>query len=260
MRRVPKSSDPGSGFFASPAPRILAHRGLSIDAPENTLLAFAKALAAGVNILETDVHESSDGTAMISHDDTLLRTASRDVKVNQLTSAELHRVDLGSGQNFASLEEALDAFPDARFNIDVKSTGAVEPTVRAVRSARATNRVLITSFSDARRRATVEGLPGVATSASIGAVASLLTASKLRLARRARSVLAEFDAVQVPERWKGLAVVTPRLIDTIHAAGREIHVWTINDPLAMARLLDLGVDGIVTDRADLAIEVLRSRR
>lgn len=248
-----------SGYFASPPPRILAHRGLALDAPENTLLAFAKALAIGVDSIETDVHESSDGIAMISHDLSLSRTAGREVEVNQLTAAELRRVDLGYGQSFASLADALDAFPHARFNIDVKSPGVVQPTINAVRSARAVHRVLVTSFSDARRRATVDGLSGVATSAPLGAMAGILAASTLRMARRAQSILSEFDAVQIPERWKGIRVVTPRLIALAHAAGVEVHVWTINDAESMERLFDLGVDGIVTDRSDIALELLRRR-
>ncbi len=258
MHRVPSRTG-RSGFFATPPPRILAHRGLALDAPENTLLAFAKALAIGVNFIETDVHESSDGVAMISHDASLERTAGRLVDVNQLTAAELRRVDLGEGQNFASLAEALDAFPDARFNIDVKSPGAVQPTISAIQSTNAVQRVLVASFSDARRRDTVAGLPGVATSAPLGAMARIVTAMSMRMSHRAMAVLDGFDAVQVPERWKGVRVVTPRLVRVAHAVGAEVHVWTINDADSMNRLLDLGVDGIVTDRADIARDVVRQR-
>ncbi|WP_232841917.1 glycerophosphodiester phosphodiesterase [Terrimesophilobacter mesophilus] len=250
----------GGGYLHTPPPRVLAHRGLATEAPENTLLAFAKALAVGVTHIETDVHESSDGVAVISHDDTLDRIAGRAVRVDQLTSVELRRVDLGAGQGFATLSEAIDAFPDARFNIDIKSAGAVEPTIAAIRSLNAIDRVLVTSFSDARRRAAVKGLPGVATSASFGTMAKVLLASRLRWRRRARALLASVDAVQLPERWKGVQVVTPPLIRMARAAGTEVHVWTINEPDDMVRLLDLGVDGIVTDRADLAIDIVRSRR
>lgn len=250
----------GAGGYLSPAPpRVLAHRGLALEAPENTLLAFAKALAVGVNHLETDVHESSDGVAIISHDETLERVAHRKVSVNQLTAAELRRVDLGHGQNFVSLEEALDAFPDARFNIDVKSPGVVQPTIRAIRAAKAVDRVLVSSFSGSRQRATVKELPGVATSVSMGGMSRVLAASKLGLSGRVTSMLAGFDAVQIPERWKGIQVLTSRLIRHAHDAGVEVHVWTVNDPYDMKRLLDLGVDGIVTDRADLAIGIIRSR-
>lgn len=251
----------GAGaYFSSAPPRVLAHRGLALEAPENTLLAFAKSMAIGVVDLETDVHESSDGVAIISHDPTLERVAGRKVRVNHLTAPELRRVDLGDGQNFATLEEALDAFPDARFNIDVKSSGAIEPTINAVRAVNAVNRVLVSSFSEARQRATVKGLPGVATSASMGAMARVLAVSKLGLTKRVVSMLAGYDALQIPERWKGVRIVSPPLIQSAHDAGIEVHVWTVNEPDDMHRLLDLGVDGLVTDRADLAVEIIRSRK
>jgi glycerophosphoryl diester phosphodiesterase len=105
----------------------------------------------------------------------------------------------------------------------------------------------------------VKGLPGVATSASFGTGAKVLAASRLRLAGRIRALLREVDALQLPERWNGIRVVTPPLLRLAHAAGVEVHVWTVNDPGDMRRLLDLGVDGIVSDRADLALEVVRAR-
>lgn len=258
----PDSDSPpwiSSGYFPTPPPRVIAHRGLALEAPENTLLAFAKALAIGVVHLETDVHESADGVAIVSHDADLERVAGRSVRVAQLTVPELHRVDLGYGQNFATLAEALDAFPDARFNIDVKSAGAIQPTVDAIRSQNATGRVLVTSFSDARRRATVRQLPGVATSAASRATAGLFAASKIRFGPEVRRLLRQIDAVQVPERWNGLHIVTPPFIRMVHSAGVEVHVWTVNDPADISRLLDLGVDGIVTDRADLAVPLAQSR-
>lgn len=247
------------GYFPTPPPRVIAHRGLALEAPENTLLAFAKALAIGVMHLETDVQVSADGQAVISHDEDLSRLAGRDVRVDRLTAAELRRIDLGAGQNFCTLKEALDAFPDARFNIDVKAAGAVQPTVDAIRSTRAVSRVLVTSFSDARRRAAVSQLPGVATSAASRATTRVLAAAKLRWGPAVRRLLREVDAVQVPETWGAIRVVTPRFIDLVRSAGVELHVWTVNDPADMTRLLDLGVDGLVTDRADLALPLVRSR-
>lgn len=258
-KRVPPRTEIG-GFFPTPPPRVIAHRGLAIDAPENTLLAFAKAIAAGVQHLETDVHVSADGKAIVSHDPRLTRVAGRDVAVEQLTVAELRRVDLGHGQGFTTLAEALDAFPDARFNIDVKVAGVVQATIDAIRDAKAINRTLVTSFSDARRRATVAGLPGVATSAASATVVRLLAASTLRLRPAAARLLGELDAVQVPERWGALKIVTPRFLRMVQDAGVEVHVWTINAQADMERLLDLGVDGLVTDRADLAMELLSARR
>lgn len=238
---------------------MLAHRGLAVDAPENTLLAFAKAIAVGVTHIETDVHASRDGVAVISHDPDLARLAGRSGLVSALRLAELRRVDLGHGQSFATLAEALDGFPDARFNIDVKSEDAIDPTVSAIRSAGASSRVLVTSFSERRRSATVRQLPGVATSASATLFAGALISGKLGLSAAVKFALRNVDAVQIPERALKINAVTPRQLRLLHDAGVEVHVWTINDVDDMIRLLDLGVDGIVTDRADLALEMIRAR-
>jgi glycerophosphoryl diester phosphodiesterase len=245
-------------YFSPAPPRILAHRGLAIHAPENTLLAFIRALAIGVTYIETDVHASCDGVAVISHDPDLSRLVGRNVRVNQLTFAELKRIDLGDGQNYTSLADALDAFPDALFNIDVKSDDAVAPTIAAIREAAATSRVLVTSFDAKRRRATVKGLPGVVTSASAREFAVALVGVKLGLSPLVRRALRGIDAVQVPERFGIVRVITPRTVKALHAAGVEVHVWTVNDGPAMRRLLELGVDGLVTDRSDLALRVVAS--
>lgn len=256
MQRRPPSR---TGYFAPEPPRVLAHRGFAREAPENTLLAFSQAIALGVTHIETDVHASRDGVAVISHDPELSRLAGRDGTVSGLTMAELREIDLGHGQSFAGLAEALDAFPEARFNIDVKSPDAVVPTVDAIRSAGATARVLVTSFSERRRLATVKELPGVASSASAAVFAGALVAGKLGLSPAVRAFLRTVDAVQIPERAAGMATITPRQLRMLHGAGVEVHVWTVNDVATMERLLDLGVDGLVTDRADLAMEVVKRR-
>lgn len=239
---------------------MLAHRGLALEAPENTLLAFAKAIASGVTHLETDVHGSADGVAMISHDPDLSRLAGRKVGVGRLTAHELRRIRLGRGQGYCSLAEALDAFPEARFNIDIKAGSAVAPTVAAIRDARATDRVLIGSFSPARRLAVVRQLPGVATSVSArGAIAAVGAARSAGGLPTLRRILRDVHAVQLPLSILRMSTMTPRTIAAFHAAGVEVHAWTINDESAMERLLDLGVDGLVSDRSDLALEVLRRR-
>jgi glycerophosphoryl diester phosphodiesterase len=259
VARVPRPSKAGSDYFSPARPRVLAHRGLAVDAPENTLLAFAHAVGLGAEYIETDVQASLDGVSVVCHDPDLRRVAGRDIRVEQLTFAELRRIDLGAGQNFCSLAEALDAFPDTRFNIDMKAMAAVAPSAKAIRDLRAEKRVLVTSFSEARRRAAVAALPGVATSASasrfLAALLSARSGSRLATARALRGVV----AVQVPERAAGMRVTTPRIIERLHDAGVEVHIWTVNSPARMHELLDLGVDGIVTDRADLALEVVKSR-
>jgi glycerophosphoryl diester phosphodiesterase len=238
---------------------VLAHRGLALEAPENTLLAFVAAIGIGATHVETDVHASSDGVAVISHDPELDRVAGVPGRVDALTMARLREVDLGEGQSFCSLAEALDAFPETRFNIDIKSADAVTPTVAAVLDAKAVDRVLVTSFSESRRRAAVRQLPGVATSASSLLFAAAFAAGRLHAAPLLRRVLRGIDAVQIPEQHAGVRIVTDRMIRLLHSAKVEVHVWTVNDAPAMHRLLDLGVDGIVTDRADIALGVLTTR-
>jgi glycerophosphoryl diester phosphodiesterase len=224
------------------------------------LLAFAQALAVGATHLETDVHGSADGVAMISHDPDLTRLVGRKVQVAQLTSHELRRIRLGAGQSYCSLAEALDTFPDAKFNIDIKAASAIAPTAAAVRDAKATDRVLIGSFSPARRLAVVRQLPGVATSiSSRGAVAAVSAARSRRGLATVKRVLRDVGAVQLPLSILRMPTMTPGTIAAFHAADVEVHAWTINDEETMDHLLDLGVDGLVTDRADLAMKVLQRR-
>jgi glycerophosphoryl diester phosphodiesterase len=248
-----------SEYFETHAPRALAHRGLAVDAPENTLLAFARAVAVGADYIETDVHVSHDGVAVVSHDPTLARVAGRDIAVRRLTMAELRRIGLGHAQGFASLEETLDALPDTRFNIDVKEDAAVEATVAAINRSRAANRVLVTSFSDSRRRKVAARLPGVVSSAGSAGVLRFRTAASLGSRKAALTALGGARALQVPERIGRLRLVTPRFVEAAHRVGVEVHVWTVNDPAVMTRLLDLGVDGLVTDRVDLALPLISAR-
>jgi glycerophosphoryl diester phosphodiesterase len=244
-----------STYFDPPRPRVLAHRGLALEAPENTLLAFAKAAEVGALHIETDVHVSRDGVAVVSHDPTLRRVADRDVEVANLTMAELRRIELGQGQGFTSLEEALDTFGDLRFNIDVKVEGAVAPTAAALQRTRSASRVLLTSFSDARTGRVRALVPDAVTSAGRAGVIRARLSAPSRIQRAMRGA----HALQIPERIGRTRLVTARFVAAVQRAGAEVHVWTVNDPADMTRLLDLGVDGLVTDRADLAIPLLADR-
>lgn len=247
-------------FLSGRPPRVIAHRGLALDAPENTLLAFLRALSVGATHLETDIHASADGVAVIAHDPGLDRVAGRAVQVGQLTMAELRRIALGHGQGFCSLAEALDAFPEARFNIDVKDAKAAAPAVEAIRAARAEDRVLITSFSTERRRSVADAFPGIASSPAVPEFMPALLGAKLGVGALVRRSLRGFVAIQVPERRGPVRIVTAPTVARFHAAGVEVHVWTVNDPSEMTRLFDLGVDGIVTDRCDLLAALVKARR
>lgn len=240
-----------SPFFSGERPRILAHRGLALEADENTLDAFTAALAAGAQILETDVRATRDGAAVLFHDERL----TSGVRVGDLTLAELRETALPHGGQIASLREALEVFPLAKFNLDIKAADAVAPVVMALLAAGATDRVLIASFSGARQRATSRDLPGVARSASSMAVLVAVLGGKLRWVGAMRRALRDVDAVQIPETVLGLRTSTPSMISRFHAAGVEVHVWTVNDESDMVRLRAAGVDGIVTDRTDVAQRV-----
>jgi glycerophosphoryl diester phosphodiesterase len=240
-------------YFEGSTPRVFAHRGLHLDVPENTASSFRAAINVGATFIETDVVGSRDGFAMISHDTTLDRVSSRSGLVSDHTAAELAEIDLG-GEGFLTLAQALEQFPSARFNIDVKDARAIDGVVRAVTDAEALDRVLITSFSAQRRRATVARLPGVASSPSATEFLVIAAAARLGVA----PPLPLVHALQIPERANGITFVTERLVERYHRAGLEVHVWTVNDEATMRRLLGLGVDGIVTDRADIALRVVNS--
>ncbi|WP_353827540.1 glycerophosphodiester phosphodiesterase [Agromyces sp. SYSU T0242] len=242
-------------WFAPGRPRVLAHRGLALEVPENTLAAFEAAVRAGARYLETDVRRSADGAAVLAHDVSLDRVAGRPDAVSDLPLAELRRMDLGGGHGFATLDELLHAFPDARLNVDVKSDDAVTATVAAVERAGALDRVLLTAFSDRRRHVLTDALPDVATSAGRTSVIRAAAAAVTRSPALLRRAVAGAHALQIPERVGAVRLLSRALLDTAHAAGVEVHVWTVNDPDEMRRLLSMGVDGLVTDRADLALGI-----
>ncbi len=240
-------------YFAGPTPRVFAHRGLHTTAPENTASSFRAAIEIGVTYIETDVVGSKDGVAVISHDTTLDRISDRTGRLADFTATELASVDVG-GEGFITLAQALEQFPTARFNIDVKDAAAISGVVSAVRDANALNRVLVTSFSASRRRATVAQLPGVASSAASSEFLAIAAMTRLGLT----PPLPRIHALQIPERAYGMTFVTEQLVERYHRAGLEVHVWTVNDEATMRRLLGLGIDGIVTDRADIALDVTSS--
>lgn len=243
--------------FLDPAPpRALAHRGLAVRAPENTMMAFISAVDAGATFLETDVRATADGVAVLAHDESLERVAGRDVAIEQTLWRDLGEIDLGQGERVPGLREALLALPDAKWNLDLKSDASVVPAVRAVVEAKAVDRVLLTSFSERRRKQAQELLPEVATSASQAIVVRALAAQRLGLHGALRRILEPVVALQVPRRHKGIEIVSRRSIAAFQRAGVEVHVWTINDQAEMRELLELGVDGIVTDRCDLALPLL----
>lgn len=245
--------------YLDPPPLAFAHRGGSGTAGnvgiENSLAAFAHAYELGYRYLETDVRATSDGVVYAVHDAALDRLAGSADSVAGLTAESLDLQRLDQREPFARLTALYETFPDARLNIDLKSDDVVEPTCGLVRDAGATDRTLLASFSHRRLRRARRLLPQVATSASAteAALVKLLPTAVLRRLRLAPVCL------QVPVRRGRVTVVTSGLIRKAHALGLQVHVWTIDDPVEMRRLLELGVDGIITDRTDLLKDVLVER-
>lgn len=256
---------PHPWFEAAATPRVLAHRGLVTpeDAAggiaENSFAAVAAAHSAGAAYIESDCHLTADGVVVLFHDDDLSRVTGDPRRVADVTSRDLEALMATRG-GLITLQQALETFPDVRFNLDVKAEGAAESVGRAV--AAHGERVLLTSFSDARRLAALAaaqeagGSIRPATSAGTRTIARVLAAVASRSDRLVARALGAVDALQVPERQGRLRVVSPRLIAAAHRHGVEVHVWTVNHTDDMRRLVDMGVDGIVTDRADVALATL----
>jgi glycerophosphoryl diester phosphodiesterase len=248
-----------SRYFEPPGPRVFAHRGLALDVPENTIAAFQAALDVGAVYLETDAHATADGVAVLVHDpDIVVDGVSHAVR--NLTLSQLRQLDLGGGHHVPTLAGALVTFPTARFNIDVKSEQAAGPVVRTVLAERAADRVLITSFDEGRRVRASDSIPGVASSASSQRISRAFLGARVGSSALVRAALGTIRCVQIPERHRNVRLVTRSTVRAFHRAGVEVHVWTVNSPHDMHRLLDIGVDGIITDRVDLALPLVAERR
>lgn len=252
---------PDRAYFDWPGPLAFAHRGYSRDGLENSIAAFSAAVDLGYRYLETDVRATRDGVPVTFHDATLDRVTDRFGRISELPWAEVRAARIGGTEPVARLEDVLDAFPDIRLNIDVKDESAVGPLARAIDRTGAHDRVCIASFSDRRRRAVLRRLAApVATSGGRLTVAGFrVTAGAAALARFVAHTLRQVDCLQVPERFGPVQVVTVGTLAAAHAAGKHVHVWTVNDEPGMQRLLDHGVDGLITDRADLLRDVMSRR-
>lgn len=248
-------------FFDWPGPLPFAHRGFSPAGLENSMAAFKAALELGYRYLETDARSTRDGVAVAFHDATLDRTTDRAGRIAELAWSEVRTARIGGTEPVARLEELLETWPDARLNIDVKDAASVAPVAEAVNRTGAHDRVCIASFSDRRRRDVLRRLTApVATSGGRLTVAGFrMAAGPTALARCVARTLHRVDCLQIPERIGSLRLVTVGTLAAAHAAGKHLHVWTVNDEMAMHRLLGRGVDGLITDRADLLRQVMQSR-
>lgn len=269
LRRRAHTSRPAWPVLAGP-PLLIAHRGGAGLAPENTLAAFRPAVEQhGADMIELDVHATADGECVVIHDATVDRTTDGTGAVAAMTYAELRELDAGyrftvaggatypfrgRGVYLPTIAEVLTALPETRFTVEVKDGAAQGPLFAAVRRLNAADRVVVASQyeRDRTRFAEYHG----ARSASSEMVRAFYLLHRLRLSGLYRMPA---DVVQVPEEYQGRRIVSPRFIRALHTQAVQVHVWTVNDQSDMRRLLDWGVDGIVTDRPDLLKRVLEER-
>ncbi|MBR6458861.1 MAG: glycerophosphodiester phosphodiesterase [Actinomycetaceae bacterium] len=236
------------------APIILAHRGGALEHPENSRAAFEAMCDGGFCYIETDAQVTSDGVAVIFHDPVLERTSDGAGMISEQTWEQLQEVCAGDGRPLMRVDEVLRDFPEMIFNIDIKTEGALGPVLAAIEAAKAHERVCLASFDSARLKRARLAMPTVPT--SIGNAEAVRLFTRAQLPRPVRSLLPAFgakyggsvQAAQLPLTFKGIFVITPRLIRAAHESGLAVHAWTVNDVETAARLIDWGVDGIVTDR------------
>jgi glycerophosphoryl diester phosphodiesterase len=240
--------------FLQPGPLAFAHRGFAPDGAENSMAAFERAVRLGYGYLETDVRVTADGVALAFHDSRLDRVTDRRGRVAGLPWREVRSARIGGREPIPLLADVLSAWPDVRVNIDVKSDAGVAPTVDVIRRTGALNRVCVGAFSTRRVFAVRAALgPDLCTSLGPREAIDL----KLRPLRD-RPALAGRCA-QVPARIGRMVLVDDAYVTSAHRLGLQVHAWTVNDRAEMVRLLDLGVDGIITDRADVLRDLLTER-
>ncbi len=260
-------------YFTPPRPRVFGHRGAAGVAPENTLPSFALAASLGAEYLELDVHATSDGVVVVLHDPTLERTTDGSGPVADHTWAEVAALDAGfrfspdgtwfpyrgQGVRIPALDAVLSAFPGQRFNIEIKqATPPIIDTVLALLDHNgATDRTLLAAEHDEIMQSIRAAAGGrIATGTSAAEVAAFID-------RVARGDLAGYahpgQALQIPTEFAGIDLVTPATIAAAHQLGCEIHVWTINDAAEIERLLDLGVDGVMSDLPGLVSAAVARR-
>lgn len=245
---MPSANHP---FLEWDGPIPFAHRGGASDAPENTMSAFEYAIGLGYRYIETDVQVTADGVLVAFHDDDLQRACDRQGRISKLPWSEVSQARVRGEAPIPLLEDLLGAWPSVRVNIDCKSDAAVSALVAVLKRHDALDRVCVGAFSDRRMTRLRAALgDGLCTALGPRGVASLRFARPRRLPAM---------TAQVPVTRGRLTVADQRFVERAHALGIHVHIWTIDEPAEMERLLDLGVDGIMTDRPAVLREVLERR-
>jgi glycerophosphoryl diester phosphodiesterase len=244
-------------YLDSDTPIAFAHRGGTSAAPENSMRAFEHAVNLGYRYIETDVHATSDGHVVAFHDNDLKRTCDSPLKIAEATIDELSHARIDGTDSIPLLTEILNAWPDVKVNIDCKSDAVVAPLIKQLRDSQCLDRVCIGSFSDQRlARIREEFGSSVCTSMGSREVASLVLGTHARIpVRPTKHAL----VAQIPVRQGPIPVVTRRTVQRAHDLGLLVHVWTIDEPEEIGRLLDLGADGIMSDDTIALRDVFHAR-
>lgn len=265
-----KKNKPAPAFAGMRRPLAMAHRGGEGLWPPNTLYAFQNAVQLGVDVLELDIHSTADGVLVVMHDDTVDGTTDGRGPLHAYNLAELQSLDAGyrwtadGGQTFpfrgkglrvAALEEVILAFPGLRLNIDLKQANPpiVVPFCRMLHAYHKLDQVVVGSFHDGQLREFRRQCPEVATAAGVQETRLFYLLNRLFLGALYRPPA---QAFQIPETRGKIRLVTPRFIRAVHGHGLEVHVWTVNEMADMHRLLNWGVDGLITDYPDRLMALL----
>jgi len=242
-------------FLDYPYPIPFAHRGGAGVFPENTLPAFQNAVNSGYKYLETDVHSSKDGEVFAFHDDSLDRVTEHSGKISELTSKEISNIKIDNFAKIPTLLELLETFPEAKLNIDPKADSVVQPLTDLLKHTNSVSRVCIGSFSDKRIKHIRKELGSrLCVSAGPKKVVKFL-AGKLAFSK----FKSDYHCLQVPQRSGPVKIITHDFVKRAHSRGLQVHVWTVDDPYEMNELLDLGVDGLMTDEPSILKNVLIER-
>lgn len=251
-------------------PLVIAHQGGGDLWPGNTMFAFQNAANLGVDVLEMDLHITADGALVIIHDETVDRTTDGTGEVESMTLDELKQLDAGydwslddgasypfrrQGITIPTLEEVFTAFPDYRMTIEIKKTNTSmsKPFCDMIRKHNMQDKVLVASFHDERLKEFRTECPEVATSSAKNETTAFVLLTKVFLGN---FYSPRFYSLQVPEESGGITVMTERFVRAAHASNLAVEPWTINDKDTMRKFITWGVDGIITDRPDLMLEVL----
>ncbi len=254
-----------SRFFAPPRPRLFGHRGSAGKYPENTLPSFRAALEARVDYLELDVWATRDGEVMVHHDPSTGRLCGEDRLIAECTLRELRRLDAGfafrnkeenlhpfrgQGITIPTLEEVLEAFPEALFNIEIKQEepSIEELTLKVIERTGSADRILLAAENDLIMKRIRTRCGEIPTSLSRGETADFFA---WLMGGAPPGYRAPGSALQIPPTYGNLTLVTQESVEAAHRVSLEVHVWTINEAEQMDRLLDLGVDGLMSDNPAL---------